>query len=216
MILRLFGYAVREGAGPEFEGLVGGSGLDALESRPGVVFCYAARSMTDPDRGIIVSGWETYDDLHVVVAERIDRPRFLPEALSLTTECDVSHWEAVDLPALGTDETPSVLRLFRGHVEPGAEATYFEHLRSEVWRALAAVPGVAGCWVGRRSDADGSEPVLAVSAWASSDALAAAIGPQIDPVFRLHHGTVLHADRSEEFRVFARIADVRPGLISIR
>jgi heme-degrading monooxygenase HmoA len=205
MIIRVFRYQLRAGTRDAFESVIRTDGFPALRLRPGIRLAYAARHQANPDAGVVVTGWETFDDLFAVVGRRLDRPTFLPGTFEFAEDREVSHWEALDLPAIGSVDKPAVLRLLFGHVDPRFESSYFDWVRHDVWPRLASTEGHGGAWVGRQLESARDEPVLAVSVWSSIEAISAAAGDVRVPLFTGHGASGFEVERVALFDIIDRI-----------
>ncbi len=207
MIVRVFSYTLQSDANA-FNALVTEHGFSALGVRPGLVFAYAASSRTDASRGVVVTGWESFADLEAVVGPGLNRPTFLPQALEFLGGREWSHWEGLDLPAVGGGGEARILRLLYGNIDARQESAYFAWVREGVWPRLAATPGLVGSWVGRQV-AGSTEPLLAVSAWASEEAITAAAGASVVPLFSPPAVDMATVTRIELFDVFDQVPDAR-------
>lgn len=207
MIVRAYRYRVRPGCRAAFEAASGDEGAARAAGAPGLRFALAGRGVADPDTGIVVTGWRDFEAVDALVRDDLLRPALLSAGSSaLLAEHEVTHWEALDLPAVGAG-APAILRVMTGHVAPSRDATYFAYVRERVWPRLAGTPGLSGAWVGRQTDGGNAEPVLAVSAWSSTEALRAS-GGEAAPLYDDHADAGFELDGVELFELFA--SHVRP------
>jgi heme-degrading monooxygenase HmoA len=72
-----------------------------------------------------------------------------------------------------------ISRHWKGTARPGQAAAYLEHLRSETFPQLAAIPGFVRASVMSRPHAEGTE-FQVVTVWESLDAIRAFAGPRVE------------------------------------
>jgi hypothetical protein len=202
VILRVFRYGLHTGTQASFEDAADSVAMPAFAATAGLCFAWGGRRFSTPRRGVLVSGWATYDALVTAVGGRIDQPRFLPaEAVAAIESCDISHWEALDVDPMPAGEA-TILRVASGTVEGAEEAMYFRYLREEVWPVLGGVAGLAGAYFGRQSEGRAVDPIVSISLWRSMADLEA-LGATDGPVFPRYSGGILKLGPVELYDVYA-------------
>jgi hypothetical protein len=210
VIIRVMRVQLAAGTSEAFREIVSGAGFARLASRDGLLHACAAFLGVDQRRGVVVTFWRSFEDLLAVAGGDLDQLICLPPDSGLDVAGSVTHWEGLDMPAIGSRLEPSVLRLLTGRVRIGGEAEYFSCVRNHVWPVLARTPGLTGAAVGRQAG-QGEQSVVAVSLWSSLLDVVAAGGHE-RPLFGDEGRELVEYGVVEHYDIFARIGEAARGL----
>ena len=172
MIIRLLRYRLVPGARAAFEASVRSEGLPRLAGLAALRFALVGHG--SGDEGIVVTAWHTFEGIAESIGGDLDRPVIVAApAAELIAARQATHFEALDLPAIGSGR-PAILRLMVGEVPGAGESAYFEWVRTCLWPSIALSDGLTGAWLGRQAGDGGSDPVAGITTWTSRAAIAAA------------------------------------------
>jgi hypothetical protein len=193
-LMRLFGFRP-VGSGAELDAALRDQVVPDLLEAPGISDVYVARGSTEgAGERVIASIWESRDAMTAELGEASVIGRFQPERVEdlMSSRLDV-------LPlAIGMTydrpNPPTILRVYRGRVQPGELDNYVEEARLGALADAEMNPGLVALYLGT------GRPTrfITVSAWTAWEAIEKATGGDIrTPVRtrnspRIEVGTAAH------------------------
>jgi len=175
MILRLFGFRPL-GAGSEIDAALRAEVLPDILALDGIVDAYVARSGDgDNAERVLASIWESRAAMTAETGESSVIGRFHPERLEdlMSSRLDILGVEVA--VTFERPERPSILRIFRGEVQPGRLDEYVEEARSGAIADGETNEGLVALYLG----VDRPARFVTVSAWSSWDSIETATGGNV-------------------------------------
>jgi hypothetical protein len=194
-VLRIFRFRL---AGPGFDADLRRVVLPDLGALPGVLDVYAGRrNDPNPDERVVVSVWADRESMLESIGPTVERSRFHPELLDLSTHRDLTVCDLAFGDRSPDAGRPAVLRLVAGQVRPGELPAYVREAERGMASDRAAGHGPIAFYLGC-TEGDGFRTL---SVWPDWPTLQRATGGDLHRPIATRHADRLVAWSADHYEV---------------